>query len=58
MPPPTLAPSERLPGGLPTRLAAGVTTGLGELAAWLEGQVADDRVEAARRELTARGLTL
>jgi dTDP-L-rhamnose 4-epimerase len=32
--------------------------GMAELAAWLEGQVADDRVEQARRELTRRGLTV
>ena len=30
---------------------------MGELAAWLEGQVADDRVEQAAAELAARGLT-
>jgi dTDP-L-rhamnose 4-epimerase len=32
--------------------------GLDELAGWLEGQAADDRVEAAREELVARGLAL
>lgn len=32
--------------------------GIAELAEWLEGQVADDRVDAAARELAARGLTL
>jgi dTDP-L-rhamnose 4-epimerase len=32
-------------------------SGLGELAEWLEGQVAVDRVEEARAELEARGLT-
>jgi dTDP-L-rhamnose 4-epimerase len=32
--------------------------GLVELAGWLEGQVAEDRVEAAARELQVRGLTL
>jgi dTDP-L-rhamnose 4-epimerase len=32
--------------------------GMRELAAWLEGQVADDRVEEARRELSQRGLTV
>jgi dTDP-L-rhamnose 4-epimerase len=32
--------------------------GLAELAAWLEGQVADDRVEHASRELATRGLTV
>jgi dTDP-L-rhamnose 4-epimerase len=32
--------------------------GLAELAVWLEGQVADDRVEEARRELSSRGLTV
>ena len=32
--------------------------GMAELAAWLEGQVAEDRVEAAANELAARGLTI
>jgi dTDP-L-rhamnose 4-epimerase len=32
--------------------------GMAELAEWLEGQVATDRVDDARRELTARGLTV
>lgn len=32
--------------------------GMTELAAWLEGQVADDRVDEARRELSSRGLTV
>jgi dTDP-L-rhamnose 4-epimerase len=32
--------------------------GMTELAGWLEGQVADDRVDEARRELTSRGLTV
>ncbi|MFN3649256.1 MAG: NAD-dependent epimerase/dehydratase family protein [Armatimonadota bacterium] len=32
--------------------------GLVELAGWLEGQVAVDRVETARNELAARGLTV
>jgi dTDP-L-rhamnose 4-epimerase len=32
--------------------------GLAELAAWLEGRVADDRVDAATGELARRGLTL
>jgi len=32
--------------------------GLAELAEWLEGQEADDRVEAAGAELAARGLTV
>jgi len=32
--------------------------GLAELAAWLEGQVADDRADAAAGELERRGLTL
>lgn len=32
--------------------------GLEELAGWLDGQVADDRVHAAHEELAARGLTL
>jgi dTDP-L-rhamnose 4-epimerase len=31
--------------------------GLRELTAWLEGQIADDRVDAAARELELRGLT-
>jgi dTDP-L-rhamnose 4-epimerase len=32
--------------------------GMAELAAWLEGQVADDRVDAATAELSNRGLTV
>ena len=32
--------------------------GMAELAAWLEGRSADDRVEAAAQELAKRGLTL
>jgi dTDP-L-rhamnose 4-epimerase len=32
--------------------------GIAELAEWLEGQVADDRVDEARRELSSRGLTV
>jgi dTDP-L-rhamnose 4-epimerase len=32
--------------------------GLEDLASWLEGQLADDRVESASAELAARGLTL
>jgi dTDP-L-rhamnose 4-epimerase len=38
----------------------GVTleAGLAELAAWLEGQAAEDRVEAARAELSQRGLAI
>ncbi len=32
--------------------------GMAELAAWLEGQAADDRVEQARQELSRRGLTV
>jgi len=32
--------------------------GLAELAHWLEGQVATDRVAEARAELEARGLTV
>jgi dTDP-L-rhamnose 4-epimerase len=32
--------------------------GMRELAEWLEGQVATDRVDAASQELAARGLTL
>jgi dTDP-L-rhamnose 4-epimerase len=32
--------------------------GLGELAGWLEGQVAHDHVDSAAAELAARGLTL
>ena len=35
-------------------LAAGMT----ELGQWLEGQVAEDRVEAAAQELSSRGLTI
>jgi dTDP-L-rhamnose 4-epimerase len=33
-------------------------SGMAELAAWLEGQSADDNVEAATAELTSRGLAL
>jgi dTDP-L-rhamnose 4-epimerase len=33
-------------------------SGLEELAAWLEGQIADDRVGEASAELAARGLTV
>jgi dTDP-L-rhamnose 4-epimerase len=36
----------------------GLEQGLRELADWLEGQVAVDRVDAARQELASRGLTL
>jgi dTDP-L-rhamnose 4-epimerase len=32
--------------------------GLEELASWLDGQAAVDRVEAARRELFERGLAV
>ena len=32
--------------------------GLGELATWLEGQVAADRVAEASAELASRGLTV
>jgi dTDP-L-rhamnose 4-epimerase len=32
--------------------------GLGELVTWLEGQVAEDRVDQASAELSARGLTV
>jgi len=32
--------------------------GMRQLGAWLEGQVADDRVEEARRELSQRGLAV
>jgi dTDP-L-rhamnose 4-epimerase len=32
--------------------------GLAELATWLDGETADDRVEAAREELAARGLAV
>jgi dTDP-L-rhamnose 4-epimerase len=32
--------------------------GLVEVAAWLEGQVADDRVDAAASELADRGLRI
>lgn len=35
-----------------------IEDGLAELAGWLEGQVAEDRAEAARAELSARGLAL
>jgi len=36
----------------------GLEEGLEELASWLEGQVATDRVEEASAELAARGLTV
>ncbi len=36
----------------------GLEDGLAELAGWLEGQVADDRVDEASAELAARGLTV
>jgi dTDP-L-rhamnose 4-epimerase len=36
----------------------GLADGLGELAGWLRGQRAVDRVEAARQELAERGLAL
>jgi dTDP-L-rhamnose 4-epimerase len=32
--------------------------GMAELAGWLEGQAADDRVDQARQELSRRGLTV
>jgi dTDP-L-rhamnose 4-epimerase len=32
--------------------------GLAELVTWLEGQVAEDRVDQASAELSARGLTV
>ena len=32
--------------------------GIAELAAWLEGRTAEDRVDDAARELTKRGLAL
>jgi dTDP-L-rhamnose 4-epimerase len=32
--------------------------GMAELAEWLEGQTAEDRVDSAHGELAARGLTL
>lgn len=35
-----------------------LSEGLEELAGWLEGRVADDYVDAASEELTARGLTV
>lgn len=36
----------------------GLEKGLLELASWLEGQVASDRVSEARAELDSRGLTV
>jgi dTDP-L-rhamnose 4-epimerase len=36
----------------------GLEEGMAELASWLEGQAAFDRVEEARRELAARGLAI
>jgi dTDP-L-rhamnose 4-epimerase len=38
--------------------ATQLEAGMGELAAWLEGRSADDRVEAAAQELARRGLAL
>lgn len=38
--------------------AVSLEAGLAELVSWLEGQVAVDRVEEARAELSARGLTV
>jgi dTDP-L-rhamnose 4-epimerase len=38
--------------------AVGLDAGLTRLAEWLEGQIAVDRVEVARKELEARGLAL
>jgi dTDP-L-rhamnose 4-epimerase len=38
--------------------AVGLAEGMAELAAWLEGQVAVDRVEAAAAELKERGLSI
>lgn len=38
--------------------SVGLENGMIELAGWLEGQVADDRVDQARGELRARGLTV
>jgi dTDP-L-rhamnose 4-epimerase len=38
--------------------AVGLDEGLAELASWLEGQAALDRVGEARQELAARGLTV
>lgn len=35
----------------------GLSQGLAELARWLSGQVAEDRIEAAHAELASRGLT-
>jgi dTDP-L-rhamnose 4-epimerase len=36
----------------------GLEEGLRDLAGWLEGEVADDRVDTAAQELASRGLTL
>ena len=36
----------------------GIDDGMAELAGWLEGQTAEDRVDSANGELAARGLTL
>jgi dTDP-L-rhamnose 4-epimerase len=36
----------------------GLEEGVAELAEWLEGQLADDRVETASAELAVRGLTI
>jgi dTDP-L-rhamnose 4-epimerase len=40
------------------RPSVSIEDGLRELAAWLAGQVAEDNVERARRELASRGLAL
>lgn len=40
------------------RPAVSLDAGLAELAQWLEGQAAEDRVSQAREELAARGLTV
>jgi len=38
--------------------AVALPEGMAELAGWLQGQVADDRVDQARGELSSRGLTV
>jgi dTDP-L-rhamnose 4-epimerase len=45
-------------GLLTFEAATALEDGIRELAEWLEGQVADDRVDRARAELRARGLTV
>jgi dTDP-L-rhamnose 4-epimerase len=38
--------------------SVGLEAGMAEIASWLEGRVAEDRVEAAAQELADRGLSI